>query len=199
MKPHQILLCILSTFIVLGAVCAVFAGRSTVVRVPTLASVLGLPAATCAADSTCAAEYVVAEGSVTADSTAVAVASDTTGTPVPSDTVAAPVVAPNPVELPQSLPQTKLHLPVFYAALQTSAKRSVRIVHYGDSQIEEDRISMILRRRLQDRFGGGGIGLLPMVQTIPTYTAKQSIEQDGRELPYTFIRRYLSYGPSSEG
>ena len=73
----------------------------------------------------------------------------------------------------------------------------MRIVHYGDSQIEEDRISMILRRRLQDRFGGGGIGLLPMVQTIPTYTAKQSIEQDGRELPYTFVRRYLSYGPSS--
>ncbi len=197
MKPHQILLCILSTFIVLGAVCAVFAGRSTVVRVPTLASVLGLPAATCAADSTFGAEYVVAEGSVTADSTAVAVASDTTGTPAPSDTVAAPVAAPKPVELPQSLPQTKLHLPAFYAALQTSAKRSVRIVHYGDSQIEEDRISMILRHRLQDRFGGGGIGLLPMVQTIPTYTAKQSIEQNGRELPYTFVRRYLSYGPSS--
>lgn len=104
---------------------------------------------------------------------------------------------PKVVELPQSLPQTTLYLPHFYTALGKAGEQSVRIVHFGDSQIEEDRITMIIRRRLQDRFGGGGIGLVPMVQTIPTYTAKQTLEQDGHEVPNTTVRRYLSYGPSS--
>lgn len=39
----------------------------------------------------------------------------------------------------------------------------VRILHYGDSQIEGDRISSILRNRLQFYFGGSGVGLVPAV------------------------------------
>jgi lysophospholipase L1-like esterase len=39
----------------------------------------------------------------------------------------------------------------------------IRILHYGDSQIEEDRMSSYIRARLQDRFGGSGIGLRPAV------------------------------------
>ena len=34
----------------------------------------------------------------------------------------------------------------------------VRILHYGDSQIEMDRISSVLRQDLQERFGGSGPG-----------------------------------------
>ena len=36
----------------------------------------------------------------------------------------------------------------------------VHILHYGDSQIEEDRISSYIRQRLQEQFGGMGAGLL---------------------------------------
>jgi lysophospholipase L1-like esterase len=36
----------------------------------------------------------------------------------------------------------------------------VRIIHYGDSQIEEDRISSYLRREFQAKFGGGGLGMV---------------------------------------
>ena len=43
MKPSRILLFILSTFIVLGTVCVLFAGKTGAVRVPSLASVLPLP------------------------------------------------------------------------------------------------------------------------------------------------------------
>lgn len=187
MKPFRILLCILSTFAVLAAVCVLFAGKSEVVRVPTLASVLGLP------------QHV-------ADTLIVELPPMDT-LPLLADTVSAQPeqlaetdtlpVKPRVVELPEPMPQTVLALHAFYRALEQSDRRTIRIVHFGDSQIEEDRMSMIIRRRLQDRFGGGGIGLLPMVQTIPTYTAMQSIEQDGKEQPYTFVRRYLSYGPQS--
>ncbi len=39
---------------------------------------------------------------------------------------------------------------------------SVRILHYGDSQIEADRISGTLRNDLQKEYGGCGQGIIPM-------------------------------------
>ncbi|MEN8118073.1 MAG: hypothetical protein ABFS16_13905 [Bacteroidota bacterium] len=40
----------------------------------------------------------------------------------------------------------------------------VRIMHYGDSQIEGDRITSFVRNKLQVRFGGTGVGLRPALQ-----------------------------------
>ncbi len=39
----------------------------------------------------------------------------------------------------------------------------IRIMHYGDSQIEADRISSYLRYKFQNQFGGSGPGLIPAV------------------------------------
>ena len=39
----------------------------------------------------------------------------------------------------------------------------IRILHYGDSQIEGDRITSFIRNKLQENFGGMGIGLFPAV------------------------------------
>ncbi len=44
-----------------------------------------------------------------------------------------------------------------------TSRKQVRVMHYGDSQIEGDRVTSFLRTRLQSRFGGGGIGLLNAV------------------------------------
>ena len=38
-----------------------------------------------------------------------------------------------------------------------------RIIHYGDSQLEGDRISGYLRNRLQQLYGGSGLGFIPVV------------------------------------
>ncbi|MDA3820205.1 MAG: hypothetical protein PF590_07090, partial [Candidatus Delongbacteria bacterium] len=50
----------------------------------------------------------------------------------------------------------------FFKNLETSVRNShpIRIMHYGDSQIETDRISGFLRQRLQQSFGGNGPGYL---------------------------------------
>ncbi|MBN2215381.1 MAG: hypothetical protein JW723_14170 [Bacteroidales bacterium] len=40
----------------------------------------------------------------------------------------------------------------------------VRIMHYGDSQIEGDRMTALIRNRLQKKFGGHGVGLVPASQ-----------------------------------
>jgi lysophospholipase L1-like esterase len=39
-----------------------------------------------------------------------------------------------------------------------------RIMHYGDSQLEGDRITAPFRNKLQSKFGGSGLGLRPAVQ-----------------------------------
>lgn len=64
--------------------------------------------------------------------------------------------------------------------------RIVRILHYGDSQIEMDRISSNLREYLQGRFGGGGPGLMPAIQTIPSVSVYQRSTEN-----YT---AYMVYG-----
>lgn len=45
---------------------------------------------------------------------------------------------------------------------------SMRILHYGDSQIEEDRMTGVIRARLQQEFGGSGPGLMcPVPVAVP--------------------------------
>lgn len=50
----------------------------------------------------------------------------------------------------------------FFASLDRADEQQVRIMHYGDSQLEEDRITATIRDFLQEKFGGGGGGLLPI-------------------------------------
>ena len=47
-----------------------------------------------------------------------------------------------------------------------SPDKQVRIMYYGDSQIEGDRFSSYLRRNLQKRFSGNGPGLFLPVMTV---------------------------------
>lgn len=73
-----------------------------------------------------------------------------------------PVVdARQAIEFPSENPNA---LDPFFASLQSLSKSAnlIRIVHYGDSQIEGDRISSYLRERFQHRFGGCGVGLVPV-------------------------------------
>lgn len=53
----------------------------------------------------------------------------------------------------------------FFESLHTlkSSNKLIRILHYGDSQIEGDRITSYIRNELQKKFGGSGIGMFPVV------------------------------------
>lgn len=62
------------------------------------------------------------------------------------------------------------YLDSFFLALDRAKREPLRIVHYGDSQLEEDRMSNVLRRRLQEEFGGGGNGMLPVQQSLWSQT-----------------------------
>lgn len=90
-------------------------------------------------------------------------------------------------------------LAAFRQGLAEVDRRTVRVVHYGDSQIEEDRMTQTLRRRLQAVYGGGGVGMLPLQQTIPTRTIKQTLTVNGiRQTTQQGPRRHLVYGPKAQ-
>lgn len=51
--------------------------------------------------------------------------------------------------------------------------KTYRVMYYGDSQIEMDRISSVLRQKLQEFFGGSGPNMIPAVQPVPTISVLQ--------------------------
>lgn len=69
-----------------------------------------------------------------------------------------------------------------------ASKQIVRILHYGDSQIEQDRISDVIRASFQERFGGRGMGMIPAIQVIPTSYINQRYSGN--------MQRYIVYGPA---
>lgn len=56
----------------------------------------------------------------------------------------------------------------FFDALNNSSAKPLRILHYGDSQMEGDRITGYLRNKLQSKFGGTGGGLITPIPICPT-------------------------------
>ena len=120
-----------------------------------------------------------------------------------SDTSETKVISPSSCVLhPSSVEEVQGDsdvLAAFRQGLAEADRRTVRVVHYGDSQIEEDRMTLTLRRRLQAVYGGGGVGMLPLQQTIPTRTIKQTLTVNGiRQTTQQGPRRHLVYGPKAQ-
>lgn len=61
-----------------------------------------------------------------------------------------------------------------FAAMEQTPQsgRTIRVLHYGDSQIEMDHMTDRLRARFQEEFGGGGPGLLPLYGFTPVTSAQ---------------------------
>ena len=65
-----------------------------------------------------------------------------------------------------------------------------RIVHYGDSQLEGDRISAYLRNRLQRLYGGSGPGFIPVKQVYRQISASVT--------PSDNWLRYAAFDPTKK-
>jgi lysophospholipase L1-like esterase len=74
----------------------------------------------------------------------------------------------------------------FFTKLDHSSSKKVRIMHYGDSQIESDRITSYIRNDLQRKFGGNGVGLFPVIQVSPKWTLNNSHSENWK--------RYVGFG-----
>ena len=201
MRPRHIAYIIWIVIALLGVVCwAVPAGGFSVggwtLRWPTLAEALDLEV-----DSTLVDELGILNDSLLTDIDSIDVSS--IDSIVHQDTTAVQDSLPRqpqPVtpEVNVIPTDTRAYLRAFYAALDSASNKPVRVVHYGDSQIEEDRITNILRERWQKEYGGGGVGLIPLHQTIPTRSIRQWLSINGVvQTTQGGPKRYLVYGPRS--
>jgi lysophospholipase L1-like esterase len=190
MRPLKIAYIIWTVIALLGVVCLLVPEDGWHIgpwdlRFPTLAEALDLNPTTSSLpiDSTWLAEA----DTVTVSTDTVAKKDSVSPTPQP--------VIPEVNVVPTD---SRAYLAAFYAALDSAASMPVRVVHYGDSQIEEDRITNILRENWQKQYGGGGVGLIPLHQTIPTRSIRQTLTINGViQTSQKGPQRYIVYGPKS--
>jgi hypothetical protein len=78
----------------------------------------------------------------------------------------------------------------FFRSLRSleTRKTHIRAVHYGDSQLEGDRITAFLREKFQQQFGGCGVGIANVEDKLGS---KTSIAQSTSP-NWT---KYMAYGP----
>lgn len=115
----------------------------------------------------------------------------------PADTLAADTTAIDtattalafdPSKLAPLEERIKLHYPAegkqalhsFFAALESagSASKPIRILHYGDSQLEGDRITAYVRNKLQTQFGGNGPGLVAVADIVPHFSVARELSDN---------------------
>ena len=78
---------------------------------------------------------------------------------------------------------------LFYQLEHASEEgKTYRIMHYGDSQIEMDRITSVLRQKLQELFGGSGPNMIPAIQPVSTISVSQQASN---------LTRYMVYGDAA--
>ena len=187
MRPYKVLIFIACVMVCLAALCEVLPGRiaygDTELRWPTLAEVLET-------EEAYPQPLPEEEGSI----------------------IALDTIAPSPAPLPSLQGRTEERLPIpkvavdsttdsrvflqtFYASLSEADSKRIRVMHYGDSQIEEDRMTLQIRKALQAKYGGSGVGLMPLAQTIPSMSERQQLFMNGRLVhPSSGPRRYFVYG-----
>lgn len=85
----------------------------------------------------------------------------------------------------------KANLHKFFTELNAvaSSKTKISILHYGDSQIEGDRMTGFIRQRIQNQFGGFGPGLIPATNVYSTVAFKQSYSEN--------FQRFTAFGGGS--
>jgi lysophospholipase L1-like esterase len=95
----------------------------------------------------------------------------------------------------------RLELAGFFSLAENSQDSGelVRILHYGDSQIENDRMTARLRYRFQVVFGGAGCGMVP---AVPLYSGNPTFRErsEGKWTRYTgFGKRDSTLNHNSYG
>ena len=156
LTPRTLLLAILSVNVLLGLIVWLFPsdgialGNSSKLKFVSFSELSG------ASDST------ITEVNIDEVLLGVSPTEDTTSASV--DTIQATTITQNQLTqhrsllLPKNNPNALKTL--LYGINKESKNKVVRILHYGDSQLEGDRITDYFRNRMQQKFGGQGPGIL---------------------------------------
>jgi lysophospholipase L1-like esterase len=190
MKPVRVTFFVLITIATLGVIALLFPAEGVkmgdfTLHFPTLAEIFNPNPA----------EY--------ADISALQLAADTVSEPVePAGLSEDTITGGFPINLVEISELKTRHLEFpdgrrsvlypFFRKLDSLAvvRKQVRILHYGDSQIEGDRITHLLRRKFQSQFGGSGPGIVPVVELYNSQAVKRSLSGNWQ--------RFTLFGPGGK-
>ncbi|MEY3451515.1 MAG: hypothetical protein RL711_1341 [Bacteroidota bacterium] len=83
------------------------------------------------------------------------------------DNIAADIAMPDSLDIQFPVGNDTLLDPFFKSIQQIATQKNlIRVLHFGDSQIEGDRITGELRKKFQSKFGGCGTGMLHLVDQM---------------------------------
>ena len=82
--------------------------------------------------------------------------------------------------------KAKQYLHRFFIQLNKARSKRIGILHYGDSQIESDRITSYIRQKMQLQFGGYGPGMIPATDIFNTFSFSQTFSDN--------FKRYTAIG-----
>ncbi len=101
------------------------------------------------------------------------------------------------IQFPKNTPHALHH---FFQSLNYLKHDSslIRILHYGDSQIEGDRISSHLRNNFQQQFGGKGVGIVPVFDAVGKSTIFRKKSPNWKNY-LVFGPKYKKYNPNNYG
>ena len=104
---------------------------------------------------------------------------------VPDDTLAVEPFVFDTTRIPPLQERILLHYPdgdksvlhPLFSALEHArgGSRPIHILHYGDSQLESDRITSYVRNKLQHQFGGSGPGLVSIADIVPHFSVDRTL------------------------
>ena len=201
MKSYHVLIFTACVMVCLAILCWVIPNRVVLgdytVKWPTIAQALGFEKETTDPNLFDEMEELnLGNSTENIESTVVTEDNKESETPkAATDTIVTPTTPTTPTIPIDSIKDSRIFLTSFYQSLQTATTNKVRVVHYGDSQIEEDRMTSQIRETLQDRFGGTGVGIMPLAQTIPSRSVKQTLIMNGKTITPQTLTRNIVYGP----
>ncbi|MCH8547047.1 MAG: hypothetical protein LAT54_09965, partial [Cryomorphaceae bacterium] len=71
----------------------------------------------------------------------------------------------------------------FFSHISKNRQKITRVLHYGDSQIEGDRITARLREELQRSFGGNGPGLQSFTPLVKSWSIRSEASDHWKRYP----------------
>src|SRR5699024_7227274 len=80
---------------------------------------------------------------------------------------------------------------------QKPKQEKVRIAYYGDSMVDGDLIVQDIRRKLQDKYGGYGVGFVPITSESASTRASVKHSYSSNWESYSFLKKSeeaLPYG-----
>jgi hypothetical protein len=102
-----------------------------------------------------------------------------------------------------TISSTYTGLEMFYQSVQKlqADQTLVHIAYFGDSMIEGDLVTQPLRRLMQRRFGGNGVGFIPVTSPLPGFrtTIKQSFNDSWNVFSFVHPRNAEGAFPGMSG